>query len=349
MQQQNYKRWMRAGAMAFIIMISLSFLSYYTYDGVSDDGFQTAFNDRYGIYALNLPQKLAFADEEVPVKDPEIAERLDRELLVNTYWQSQTLLFFKRSNRAFEIIEPILEENNIPDDFKYLAVIESGLSNVVSPAGAAGYWQLLKGTGQEYGLEINDDVDERYHLEKATEAACKYLRESFDQFNSWTLAAASYNMGRDGLARQMERQRGESYYDLILNSETGRYLFRTMAVKQILENPEKHGFHFREKDLYENIPVREVAVDSTINDLGIWALDQGINYRILKYHNPWLRTEKLPNTSGKEYLITIPEEGYFELSPEVGKEHKALKNDATETDTLPEEDTETELQTDPKG
>ena len=348
MQQKNYKRWMRAGLMALVIMISLSFLTYYTHDGVSDDGFQTAFNDRYGIYALNLPENVVFANEPVPVKDPEIAERLDRELLVNTYWQSQTLLFFKRSNRAFEIIEPILKENGIPEDFKYLAVIESGLTNVVSPAGATGYWQLLKGTGREYGLEINDDIDERYHLEKATEAACKYLQESYNQFNSWTLAAASYNMGRDGLSRQLERQKGESYYDLILNSETGRYLFRIMAVKQILENPEKHGFHFRSKDLYENIPVREVVVDSSVADLGTWAKSAGINYRILKYHNPWLRTEKLPNASEKEYVIKIPQEGYYELSPEIIQSAKT-PNDTAESDTLKKDEVDSEPQFDKEG
>ena len=338
---------MRAGLMAMIIMVSLSFLTYYTYDGVSDDGFQTAFNDRYGIYALNIPESLSFAGEEVPVKDPEIAERLDRELLVNTYWQSQTLLFFKRSHRAFAVIEPILRENDIPEDFKYLAVIESGLTNIVSPAGATGYWQILKGTAQEYGLEVTNDVDERYHLEKATEAACKYLNESYGTFDSWTLAAASYNMGRDGLARQMERQNGKSYYDLILNSETGRYLFRIMAVKQILENPEKHGFHFRKKDLYENIPVREVMVDTTIADLGMWAMNQGINYRILKYHNPWLRTEKLPNNSGKQYVIRIPEEGYYELSPETGDPTSPVKS--IEPDSLQIEDEATEQQADQKG
>lgn len=319
--------------MAIGILMSLSLLTFYTYDGVSDDGFQTAFNDRYGIYALNLPQSLDFAGEDVPLGDPEIQERLDRELLVNTYWQSQTLLFFKRANREFEIIDPILKKHGIPEDFRYLAVIESGLSNVVSPAGATGYWQLLKGTAQEYGLEVNNDVDERYHVEKATEAACKYLKESYNQFDSWTLAAASYNMGRDGLARQLERQRGESYYDLILNSETGRYLFRIMAIKQILESPEKHGFHFREKDLYAKVPVREVVVDTSIADLGKFAQSEGINYRILKYHNPWLRTEELPNEKGKKYVISIPLEGYYELSPDT--DSTAENFTPAEPDSLP--------------
>ena len=337
-QQNTNKRWIRAGGLAFIMLISLGFLTYYTYDGVSDDGFQMAFNDNYGIYALNLPDQLSFAGEKVPLDDPEITERLDRELLVNTYWQSQTLLFLKRSHRDFQVIEPILEQYGIPKDFKYLAVIESGLMNVVSPAGATGYWQLLKGTAEEYGLEVNTEVDERYHLEKSTEAACKYLLESYEKFNSWTLAAASYNMGRDGLERQLERQGGQSYYDLILNSETGRYLFRIMAVKKILENPETHGFHFREKDLYQLVPVRQMKVDTTIADLGDFAKNQGINYRILKYHNPWLRMEYLPNKSGKEYLINIPEKGYFELSPEISAPGKLQKDtSASETDSLKSE------------
>ena len=340
MQQKNRNRWYRAGIMALIITISLSFLTYYTYDGVSDDGFQIAFNDRYGIYALNIPQNIDFANEEVPLSDPEILERLDRELLVNTYWQSQTLLFLKRSYRDFKVIEPILEEYGVPNDFKYLAVIESGLSNIVSPAGATGYWQIMKGTAQEYNLEVGRDVDERYHLEKSTEAACKYLLDSYEQFNSWTLAAASYNMGRDGLSKQLERQGGKSYYDLILNSETGRYLFRIMAVKQILENPEQHGFHFREKDLYQTVPVHQVKLDSAIADLGQFAKEQGINYRILKYHNPWLRMEYLSNASGKEYLIKIPEEGHFVLSPEI--EEDTAVQDSTKTPDAIIEDHESE-------
>ncbi len=316
MQQKKSTPWARAALMTLVITLSLSVLTYYTYDGVSDDGFQLAFNENYGIYALNLPESLDFAHERVPIEDPDIAERLDRELLVNTYWQSQTMLFFKRSNRAFQVIEPILKKHNVPDDFKYLAVIESGLTNVVSPAGAAGYWQILKGTAGEYGLEVNREIDERYHLEKATEAACQYLLDSYKQFDSWTLAAASYNMGRDGLAKQLKRQQGHSYYDLTLNSETGRYLFRIMAVKQILENPEKHGFHFREKDLYQPIPTRTLSVDTIIEDLGAFAQKQGINYRILKYHNPWIRTEYLPAHPGRTYHINIPEAGHYELSPD---------------------------------
>ncbi len=290
-------------------------LSYFTYDGMSDENFQVIFNDDYNIYALNLPQELDFAGEEVPMADPEIQERFDRELLVNTYWQSQTLLFLKRANRYFPVIEPILKKNGVPDDFKYLALIESGLTNVVSPAGATGFWQIMEGTGKQYGLEINKEVDERYHLEKSTEVACKYLREAYAEFGSWTLAAASYNMGIKGVENQLERQTGASYYDLTLNSETGRYLFRIMAIKKIVEDPQKFGFHLRKKDLYQPIPTYTIQVKDRVENFGEFAAKMGINYRILKYHNPWLRYDYLPNPDGKSYEIQIPKKGYYQLSP----------------------------------
>lgn len=308
------KKFTRIAFLTGLVITSLSALTFYTYDGMSDDSFQLIFNDKYNIYALNMPENPTFAEEPVPMRDPEILERLDRELLVNTYWQSQTMLFFKRAHRDFQIIEPILKKNNVPEDFKYLALIESGLTNVVSPAGATGYWQIMEGTGKQYGLEINKEVDERYHLEKSTEAACRYLREAHKTLGSWTLAAASYNMGIKGIQNQLERQEGKSYYDLTLNSETGRYVFRLLAVKEIYENPEKYGYHFREKDLYPFIPVKTVTVDTAVENFGSFAKQFGINYRILKYHNPWLRYDYLPNSSGKKYIIEIPKKGHYQLS-----------------------------------
>lgn len=302
-------------AMFIIVLIgSVSFLTYHTYDGMTDDNFRMVFNEKYGIYALNLPEDITFAGEEIPFEDPEIYERFDREMLVNTYWQSQTMLFFKRSNRYFPIIEPILKKHGVPDDFKYLALIESGLSNVVSPAGATGFWQIMEATGKGYGLEINKEVDERYHVEKATTAACKYLLEAKKELGSWTLAAASYNMGISGVKKQLERQESKGYYGLTLNSETARYVFRILAAKEIMGNPEKYGFHFREKDLYELIPTRIVKVDTAVESFGKFAKNEGINYRILKYHNPWLRYDYLPNKTGKTYEIEIPLEGHFALA-----------------------------------
>jgi hypothetical protein len=280
--------------------------------GINENVFYNKFNDSYNIFALPKPESdLYFCNERVPLENPDIWERYDKELLKNTYWQSNTLLLQKRAAKYFPIIEDILSKNNIPDDFKYLALIESGLENVTSPAGAKGFWQILKGTGQEYGLEINKEVDERYHLEKSTEIACKFLNESFEKFNNWTMAAASYNMGRAGLARQVKRQKENSYYDLILNQETSRYLFRIIAVKQIIENPKKYGFNMIKKDTYSYIPVDEIKVDTTVNNLADFASLHDINYKILKLHNPWLREAYLPNKSRKKYTIKIPKKGYY--------------------------------------
>ncbi len=265
----------------------------------------------YTIKALSIPENIDFAGESVPLTDPDIYERLDRELLVNTYWQSNALLLMKRANKYFPVIEPILKEEGVPDDFKYLAVIESGLTQAVSPANAVGFWQLLKGTGRDLGLEINSNVDERYHIEKATRAACQYLKESKEDFGSWTLAAAAYNAGRAGVSRQQERQKVTDYYDLLLGEETGRYMFRILALKEIMSNPYEYGFKFEESDLYKHIPTKKVKVDTVVNDFPDFASEFGITYKILKIHNPWLREAHLNNASGKAYYIDIPEEGYY--------------------------------------
>ena len=266
----------------------------------------------YAIFAVDLPDDLQFSGEQVPMDQVDIRESLDREILVNTYWQSQTLLFIKRANRYFPVIEKILKKYNIPDDFKYLPVAESGLTNVVSPAGAVGFWQLLKGTAQENGLEVDDEVDERYNLEKATEAACKYIRNSYDKYGSWTMAAASYNAGRRGIDQQMERQNETQYYDLLLYEETSRYVFRILAYKMILSNPSKYGFYVGEKDMYPQIPYYEVSVDGKVDDFAEFAGRYGINYKILKFMNPWLRDNYLTNSRKKTYYIKIPREGYFD-------------------------------------
>jgi len=265
----------------------------------------------YNVYALEIPEKMDFAGERVPLEDPDIRERMDRELLVNTYWQSNGLLLFKKANKYFPIIEPILKENGLPDDFKYLAIAESALENARSPAGAAGFWQFLKSTGQEYGLEINDYVDERYNLELATKVAVEYLKDSKERFGTWTLAAAAYNAGNAGVSRQLKRQGVDGYYDLLLNDETSRYIFRILALKEIMNNPKKYGFNFREKDLYTQVPTYKVKVDTAVTDFTDFAGKFGINYKILKIHNPWLRDTYLKNASGKEYFIEIPEEGYY--------------------------------------
>lgn len=265
----------------------------------------------YNVYALELPAEMDFAGERVPLEDPDIRERMDRELLVNTYWQSNGLLIFKKAHKYFPIIEPLLKKHGLPDDFKYLAIAESTLENVKSPAGAAGFWQFLKSTGQEYGLEINDYVDERYNLELATEVAAEYLKASKERFGTWTLAAAAYNAGNAGVNRQLERQNVDDYYDLLLNSETSRYVFRILAFKEIMSNPKKYGFNFREKDLYTAVPSYKVKVDTAVTDFTEFVKEFDINYKILKIHNPWLRDTYLKNASGKEYYIEIPEKGHY--------------------------------------
>lgn len=267
--------------------------------------------DSYEIKALAMPDDLEFAGESLPLEDPDIYERMDRELLVNTYWQSNALLLIKRANKYFPIIEPILKEEGLPDDFKYLAVIESGLTQAVSPARAVGFWQILEGTGKEYGLEINDNVDERYNIEKSTRVAADYLKKAKERFGSWTLAAASYNAGQYGVDKQLERQKVEDYYDLLLGEETGRYVFRIIALKEIMNNPQKYGFNYSEADLYEFIPVEKVKVDTVVKDFPDFAAKFGINYKILKIHNPWLRDDHLKNASRKTYFIDIPEDGYY--------------------------------------
>ena len=269
----------------------------------------------YNVYALEMPKNLNFAGEIVPINNPDIYERMDRELLVNTYWQSNGLLMFKRSQKYFPIIEPILKKHGVPDDFKYLAVIESGLTNAVSPAGATGVWQIMKATARENGLEVNSNVDERYNLIKSTEVACEYLKKAKESLGSWTLAAAAYNAGNAGISRRLSEQGVKDYYDLLLGEETGRYLFRIVALKEILSNSETYGFNFNKKDLYNAVPTYKVEVDVAVADFSQFAKKYGINYKILKIHNPWLREPHLNNKSKKSYIIEIPKEGFYNVNP----------------------------------
>ena len=298
--------------LAFLGLLSLCALfTYALQDAPTDENFETKLINDYNVYALQVPDDLSFAEEAMPLWNPDILERMDRELLVNTYWQSNGLLMFKRAKKYFPIIEPILAKHGVPDDFKYLAVIESGLTNAVSPAGARGVWQIMPATGRENGLEVNKNVDERYNLEKATEVACKYLLEAKRKLGSWTLAAAAYNAGNAGVSRRLREQGVSGYYDLLLGEETGRYLFRIVALKEILSNPKKYGFNFRDKDLYANIPTYKVEVDTAVTDFTKFAQRFGINYKLLKLHNPWLREPHLNNKSRKSYLVEIPKEGYY--------------------------------------
>ena len=256
--------------------------------------------------SLALPVAASFAGEPVALEIPDVRERFDKELQINTYLHSSTLFLIKRANRWMPQIDSILRLNGIPEDFKYLPLIESALINDVSPKEAVGFWQILKTSGKELGLEIAKEVDERYDPIKSTQAACKYLKKAYGKFGNWTLAAASYNRGMGGLERAIENQKVKSYYDLFLNDETSRYVFRILAIKEIAENPEKYGFKLKPEHLYQAEKLRKVEVNETIKSLVVFAHAQGINYKLLKRHNPWLREEKLTVKKGKRYFIAIP-------------------------------------------
>jgi len=304
--------------LAIVGLICLSGLFIFAVQKAPSDDYlesKTKLINDYNVYAISIPEHLDFAGEIMPLSDPDVYERMDRELLVNTYWQSNGLLMFKRAEKYFPVIEPILKKYGVPDDFKYLAVIESGLINVVSPAGARGVWQIMPATAKENGLEVNENVDERYNLEKSTEVACKYILKSKESLGSWTLAAAAYNAGNAGMSKRLEEQQVSNYYDLLLGEETGRYIFRIVALKEILNHPQKYGFNFTKDDLYKDIPTYSVKVDTAVTDFTAFAKSFGINYKILKIHNPWLREPKLNNKSRKVYSIEIPKEGYYSTKP----------------------------------
>jgi membrane-bound lytic murein transglycosylase D len=271
--------------------------------------FSTTSPKKESIHVL-YPKQMNFAGEAVPYYINDVQERLDREMITNLNYHTNTTLVLKRANKVFPVIEPILKQYGVPDDFKYLAVIESSLVNAVSPAGARGVWQFMPETAKEKGMEVNDQVDERYHLEKSTVAACKYLLEAKNKFGNWTLAAASYNGGMGGISKRLQEQEVADFYDLLLTEETSRYVFRILALKEIMQNPAKYGFDMPKEVLYQSIPVKKIEVDSTINNLATFAKSQGINYKVLKIHNPWLRDKKLINKTGKKYELEIPISGY---------------------------------------
>ena len=288
----------KAGSIASIVIVSgISIFA------ISNDNKNIITHEGTAYY---FPTAVDFAGENTPLNIADVNESFERELLVNANLHASTILILKRANRSFPIIEPILKKNGVPDDFKYLAVIESGLINAVSSAGARGVWQFMPETAKEKGMEVNEFVDERYHLEKATEAACKYLLTAKLKFGSWTLAAASYNGGMTGVNKQIDIQKVNNYYDLLLNDETSRYVFRILALKEIMKNPEKFGFEVPKQELYSIFQTRTIEVDSTITNLADFAISQGINYKILKIYNPWLRDSKLENKTGKKYSIQIP-------------------------------------------
>lgn len=260
---------------------------------------------------VELPEKLTFAGEEVPMDYYDVRENLDRELLSTVYFHSQTIRYIKNAPRYFSIIEPILKANDIPEDFKYLCVAESGFDpRAVSPAKAVGLWQILESTAKENGLEINPEIDERYHIEKSTEAACKIIKSAYQKFGSWSLVAASYNGGRAGLDKKIASQKVKSYYDLLFVEETTRYVFRILALKLVMENPAKYGFMVESKHLYPIVNTKTVEIKGPVLNLADFAIENGVSYKVLKMYNPWLRDTTLKNVARKVYQVKIPVEGY---------------------------------------
>jgi len=302
--QMNYKFFLIP--LVSIIFISIMMNSSLLQENI-DEVPDKINKSNYDVFSIDLPRSIEFSGEKISLNENDLKERLDRELLVNVYWQSNMFLMIKRSNKYFPIIQKILKEEGIPDDFKYLAVIESGLQNVRSPKGAKGIWQIMYNTGRELGLEVNSNVDERYNLELSTRAACKYLKKAKEKLGSWTLAAASYNRGISGIRRKLADQQVDNYYDLLLGTETKRYMFRVLAMKMILTDPSNYGYNYNEKDLYKFEKVKNFKVDTAITNLARFSKQMGINYKILKIHNPWLIQNHLNNKSRKLYNIKIPD------------------------------------------
>jgi len=258
------------------------------------------------VSSVYIPSSMSFCGDPVPLDRADVREALDREITVNTYYHSSTIGILKRAARHLPVIEKILAEHGVPDDLKYVAMAESGLmAESVSGAGAKGIWQIMKATGKEYGLECAIEIDERYHLEKSTVLAAKYFKKAYAKFGNWATAAASYNAGMTRVQRQIDRQKQNDYYDLYLNTETGRYVYRVLALKQIYNNPEQYGFHIDSDQRYQPRPYTTVDV-KRIDNMANFAAKHGVSYKEVKLLNPWLRSFAVePRKSGKVYKVKI--------------------------------------------
>ena len=294
------------GSIIIILSIAESFRGFSSSAALT--GHQVI-DSTYNIKSFKLPDEVIFAGEKMPLENFDTRESLEREILTSAYRHSSTILIILRANRYLPIIERILKKNNVPDDFKYLVAAESEYSNMVSPAGATGFWQIMPETGREDGMEINTVVDERYDVERSTQFACDYFLKSYEKFGNWTLAAASYDGGRAGIDEQIDIQHQHNYYDLLLSEETARYIFRVVAYKLIITDPENYGFRIRKEDLYPELNYYEVKVDTAVTDFSTFAEKFSTNYKMLKLLNPWLRKPFLTPKPNKDYLIKIPSEG----------------------------------------
>ncbi len=306
-------RYLYAFGVVIVLMLTINLFCFFKEkhdERRSDMEVNSRFIQSYNVYPIEIPDTISFAGEQIPLDLFDIREAVDREMTINVYWQANTLLLLKRSSRYFPTIEKILAKNGIPPDFKYIPLVESGLTTAVSPAGAAGLWHFMEKTGKQYKMEINSEVDERYNLEICTEAACQYLLNAYKKLGCWTFVAAAFNGGEGRIVKQLKRQHVSTLFDLTLNEETARYLYRLIAMKLIFENPDKYGFHLRDKDYYPPIATYNVKVDTAIRNIALFAQEFDVNYKLLKIVNPWLRENFLLNKSKKTYTIKIPEKTF---------------------------------------
>ena len=312
-----------AVAFAFTAIVALVLSSAGNASYTENQGTASDTTEQHGTTSPTVPQSVVFAGEKISLTAQDRRERMDRELLSFTYSHINTTLMIKRANRLFPIVEPILKECGVPDDFKYLMIIESnGDIEARSPAGAGGLWQFLEKTGREYGLEVNGEVDERYHIEKATRAACSYLKESYTKYGDWLTVAASYNTGRANVDKRIAAQKENKAIDLVLLPETSRYIFRLLAAKTIFSNPSSYGFILKKQDLYPMLPVKEtLAIKNSVASWADIAKKHSLTYIQLREANPWIRGSNLPNEHKKSYTVIIPDCEGLHYNPKETQAH----------------------------
>lgn len=337
-----FKRWHRhllALPILLILVLSGQWLYNTYYRPVSDTDFKDSFFSNYKVRGVTIPKDLNFCGEQVPISDFTVKECLEKELFIHVFDQPNTLLLNKKANRWFKIIEPILKRNGVPDDLKYVVIVESGFENSPDVSYSGGFWGLMVPVAQSYGLEVNDEVDERFNVEKSTEVACKCFKDIYKKYNDWILAAAAYDMGTGALDNQIAKQKTNNYFNLDLSEETSRYIYRLLAFKEIISRPEAYGYKIRPRDLYYPIPTYSVKVDSSISDLAAFAIAHHSNLKILKTMNPWLLKTSLSNPNHNKYIILFPRDGVKLTGMEITDSFSARKTPVIDsvkrkTDTL---------------
>lgn len=293
-------------SVVFFVLFVIAFILLKIYVIPASNNTVSYSNNNQNVLGLNIPSNLEFCGERIPSNSLAIKEDLEKEFFNNNYWKSNSATLFSKAQKWFPYIEPILKQQSVPDDFKYVAVIESHLSNIVSSAGASGFWQLMPASARNYGLEVNEFVDERLDVEKATLAACKHIKEAYAIFKNWTLAAAAYNLGIGGIQTALKKQKSGNYYDLLLNSETGSFVYRILAYKTLFSNPGHFGIKKKKLNYFSKIPLKIIKVDSSIANIGFLAKYLGCNKAVIKIYNPWLLGESLQNPENKTYEFKIP-------------------------------------------